>query len=69
MRSHGWESAEVISSAYHLPRVGLILSRLPMKWRVHAAPALGPASSWTTAYQNAFETLKTVYYLVRTRQM
>ncbi len=68
MRSHGWESAEVISSAYHLPRAGLILSRLPMKWRVHAAPAQGPTSSWRAAYQNALETLKTVYYLVWTRQ-
>ncbi len=27
MRSHGWESAEVISSPSHLPRAGLILSR------------------------------------------
>ena len=68
MRRHGWESAEVISSAYHLPRAGLILSRLPMKWRVHAAPALGIASRGTTVYQNALETLKTVYYLVWTRQ-
>ena len=68
MRSHGWASAEVISSAYHLPRAGLILSRLPMKWRVHAAPALGLASGGTTAYQNAIEILKTVYYLVWTRQ-
>ena len=45
MRSHGWESAEVISSPSHLPRAGLILSRLPMKWRVDAAPALGPAGA------------------------
>ena len=42
MRSHGWESAEVVSSASHLPRAGLILSRLPLKWRAHAAPALEP---------------------------
>ena len=42
MRSHGWQSAEVISSPSHLPRAGLILSRLPMEWRMHAAPALEP---------------------------
>ena len=68
MRSHGWESAEVISSAYHLPRAGLILSRLPMKWRVHPAPALGLASGGTMAYRNALEILRTVYYLAWTRQ-
>jgi uncharacterized SAM-binding protein YcdF (DUF218 family) len=69
MRSHGWESAEVISSPSHLPRAGLILSRLPMEWRVHAAPALGPAGADASAYQTAVEMLKTVYYLVWTRQM
>ena len=42
MRSHGWESAEVISSASHLPRAGLDPNRLPLKWRTHAAPALEP---------------------------
>jgi uncharacterized SAM-binding protein YcdF (DUF218 family) len=67
MRSHGWESAEVISSPSHLPRAGLILSRLPMKWRVHAAPALGPVGSGTAAEQTAVEILKTVHYLVWSR--
>ena len=69
MRSHGWESAEVISSPSHLPRAGLILSRLPMKWRVDAAPALGPAGAGATVEQTAIEILKTVHYLVWSRQM
>ncbi|MFZ0340077.1 MAG: YdcF family protein [Terracidiphilus sp.] len=69
MRSHGWESAEVISSPSHLPRAGLILSRLPMKWRVDAAPALGPAGAGGTVEQTAIEILKTVHYLVWSRQM
>ena len=69
MRRHGWESAEVISSPSHLPRAGLILSRLPMKWRVHAAPALGQAESGATEEQTALEILKTVHYLVWSRQM
>jgi uncharacterized SAM-binding protein YcdF (DUF218 family) len=69
MYRHGWESAEVISSPSHLPRVGLILSRLPMKWRVHAAPALGPVGSGVEAEQTAVEILKTVHYLVWSRQM
>ncbi len=42
MKDHGWHSAEVVSSAFHLPRAGLIFSRLPMEWRTHAAPLLRP---------------------------
>jgi uncharacterized SAM-binding protein YcdF (DUF218 family) len=68
MRGRGWASAEVISSPSHLPRAGLILSRLPMKWRVHAAPALGPAGAWTEEERTAVEILKTVHYLVWSRQ-
>ena len=69
MRNHGWESAEVVSSASHLPRAGLILSRLPLKWRVHAAPALGPEGVGTAAAATMVEILKTVHYLVWSRQM
>ena len=68
MRSHGWESAEVISSPSHLPRAGLILSRLPIEWRVHAAPALGPEGTAAKAERAAVEILKTVHYLVWSRQ-
>lgn len=69
MRNHGWESAEVISSASHLPRVGLILSRLPLKWRTHAAPALEPVGPWAEGASTAVEMLKTVRYLVWARHM
>jgi uncharacterized SAM-binding protein YcdF (DUF218 family) len=69
MQSHEWESAEVVSSASHLPRTGLILSRLPLKWRVHAAPALEPEGQWTQGATTAIEILKTVRYLVWARQM
>jgi uncharacterized SAM-binding protein YcdF (DUF218 family) len=68
MRSHGWESAEVVSSASHLPRAGLILSRLPLKWRVHAAPALEPDGAWATVTVEMVEILKTAHYLVWSRQ-
>jgi len=68
MRSHGWESAEVISGSSHLPRTRLILSRLPMKWRVHAAPALGRPGADASAFQTTVEILKTVYYLIWSRQ-
>ena len=44
MKAHGWRSAEVVSSAIHLPRAGIIFNRLPMEWRSHAAPPLEPVS-------------------------
>jgi len=68
MKAHGWSSAEVISSAAHLPRAGLILSRLPLQWRTHAAPTLQPESDASRAASVAKETLKTVRYLVYARQ-
>ena len=67
MKNHGWRSAEVVSSASHLARAGLIFSRLPLEWRTHAAPPLSPESA---AYQTAIasvETLKTVRYLIWAR--
>ncbi len=68
MKAHGWRSAEVVSEAGHLRRAGLILSRLPLEWRTHAAPPLEPESGpYRTAFA-ALETLKTMRYLVWTRQ-
>jgi uncharacterized SAM-binding protein YcdF (DUF218 family) len=66
MQNHGWHSAEVVSNAFHLPRAGLILSRLPLEWRTHEAPSIPP---WSPAYQAAVatvETMKTARYLVWT---
>jgi hypothetical protein len=50
MKAHGWRSAEVVASAaYHLPRAGLIFSRLPLLHEFRAsgvehapAPPLSP---------------------------
>ena len=67
MKAHGWRSAEVVSSASHLPRAGIIFSELPLEWRTHAAPPLEPehmAYPWVTA---SVETVKTVRYLIWTR--
>jgi len=61
MQAHGWKSAEVVSSASHLPRAGLIFSRLPVEWRTHAAPAL-TAEPGAEA-ESLLETMKTVRYL------
>jgi uncharacterized SAM-binding protein YcdF (DUF218 family) len=69
MKAHGWGSVEVVSSAAHLGRAGLILSRLPVEWRTHAAPAAGPESGMERGAAAVAETLKTVRYLVWSRQM
>jgi uncharacterized SAM-binding protein YcdF (DUF218 family) len=68
MKAHGWRSAEVVSSASHLPRAGVIFSGFPLEWRMHAAPPLGRETAVYSSAATAFETLKTVRYLVWTRQ-
>ncbi len=67
LQAHGWHSAEVVSSASHLPRVALIFSRLPMEWRTHAAAPMAPESPAEHAAATGLETLKTVYYLLYSR--
>lgn len=70
MKSHGWQSAEVVSSPSHLPRAGMIFDRLPIEWRVHAAPSLRPRpGSGFQLFANSLETLKTVRYLIWARYM
>ncbi|MBS1803716.1 MAG: YdcF family protein [Acidobacteria bacterium] len=62
MSNHGWRSAEVVSTGYHLPRAGMIFSHTPLEWRMHPASALqGSAGSQGTP---VLETLKTMRYLV-----
>jgi uncharacterized SAM-binding protein YcdF (DUF218 family) len=68
MRSHGWQSAEVVTSRSHAPRAAMIFGRLPLKWRMQAAPPLEPESGWTSLELTAAEILKTVHYLVLSRQ-
>jgi uncharacterized SAM-binding protein YcdF (DUF218 family) len=63
MKSHGWRSAEVVSSAPHLPRAGIIFSHLSLDWRTHAASSLQPEGSAYSAAISALETLKTMRYL------
>ncbi len=67
MKAHGWGSAEIISSAYHLPRAGLIFSRTPIEWRTHAAPPMEPDSFGLSTTISTVETIKTVRYLLYTR--
>jgi uncharacterized SAM-binding protein YcdF (DUF218 family) len=67
MKARGWGSAEVVSSPWHLGRAGLILSRLPIAWRTHGAPALEPESETLQNAVGMEETLKTVRYLLWAR--
>ena len=66
LKAHGWRSVEVISSASHLPRAGIIFSRLPVEFRTHAAPEnLTP--NYYSGAAAIVETLKTARYLVWSR--
>ena len=37
MQTHGWQSAEVVSSPSHLPRASLIFSHFPIRYRTRAS--------------------------------
>jgi uncharacterized SAM-binding protein YcdF (DUF218 family) len=63
MQAHGWHSAEIISSAYHLPRAGMIFSHTSLDWRMHAAPPLQPNGAGSGT-DSALEFFKTMRYLV-----
>jgi uncharacterized SAM-binding protein YcdF (DUF218 family) len=70
MRKNRWHSAEVVSTASHLPRSGLIFSRTPIEWRTHAAPQfMGGSPRPLGILSSTMETLKTVRYLLWARQM
>ena len=64
MKAHGWRSAEVISNTSHLPRAGIIFSRQPIDWRMHAAPSLEPEITSPVRAVIGLEVLKTLRYLV-----
>ena len=63
MKSHGWQSAEVVSNAYHLPRAAMIFSHTSLEWRMHSAPTLEAGDSGSTGVA-VLETLKTIRYLL-----
>ena len=67
MKAHGWGSAEVVSSASHLPRAALIFSRLPLEWRMQAAPSLSAETDAHGSGASFVETLKTLRYLTWAR--
>lgn len=59
MLAHGWKTAEVISSASHLPRSGLILAHYSFGWRTHAARWPGEYPWWRVAAAYEFEAMAT----------
>ena len=63
MKAHGWRSAEVVSSAAHLPRASILFNRMPIQWRLDAAPPLAPETAMGQGAETLLETLKTVHYL------
>jgi uncharacterized SAM-binding protein YcdF (DUF218 family) len=67
MKMHNWSSAEIVSSESHLPRAAMIFSRLPLEWRMHAAPSLSPEADAHGSIASFVETLKTLRYLTWAR--
>ena len=63
MKNHGWRSAEIISSDYHLPRASLIFSHTGLEWRMRAAPPLQPGESGSNGL-SPMEVFKTIRFLV-----
>lgn len=67
MKAHGWNSAEIVTTPGHLPRAGIIFSRMPIEWRMHAAPLLEQVSAPARVWGTSEELLKTVRYLLYAR--
>ena len=74
LKTHGWHSAEVVSSPAHLPRAAMIFAHLAsaypgqdsLEWRTHATQEnLAPGDTGSAAA--VVETLKTARYLAWAR--
>jgi uncharacterized SAM-binding protein YcdF (DUF218 family) len=72
LQSHGWHSAEIVSSAAHLPRAALIFSHLTeseagsFAWRVHAVP-INLTPDYYSSAADLVEIVKTARYLLWSR--
>jgi uncharacterized SAM-binding protein YcdF (DUF218 family) len=66
LRDHGWRSVEVVTSPAHVPRAALIFSRLPLEWRLHAAPDNATPGEYSHAAR-WIEVIKTARYLTWAR--
>jgi uncharacterized SAM-binding protein YcdF (DUF218 family) len=61
MKAHGWHSAEIVSSGYHLSRAAMIFSHTSLDWRMRAAPPLQAGEAKSNSIS---EILKTMRYLL-----
>jgi len=59
METHGWHSAEVVSSDSHLRRASLIFAHFPIDWRMHAAPWPPEYGVFTRAGHEWYEAVDT----------
>jgi len=72
LENHGWHSAEIVSSAAHLPRAAMIFSHLPagklgnFAWRVHPVP-VNLVPDYHSSTIDLAEILKTARYLIWAR--
>ena len=66
LKSHGWHSAEVVTSPFHVPRAAMIFSHLSIEWRLHTAPDNLTPGSYSHMADLA-EILKTARYLIWAR--
>jgi len=72
LESHGWHSAEIVSSAAHLPRAAMIFSHLSgeklgnFAWRVHPVP-VNLVPDYHSSATDLAEILKTARYLIWAR--
>ena len=64
MKQHGWNSAEVVTSAPHVARAGIIFSRAPIAWRMRSAPSLARTSAASAWADSVDEDLHMAYYLL-----
>jgi hypothetical protein len=64
MKQHGWQTAEVVTSASHLPRAEIIFNKTPIGWRGHSAPSLSDSSGDPSWGSSMVEDLHTDYYLL-----
>jgi uncharacterized SAM-binding protein YcdF (DUF218 family) len=63
MQAHGWKSAEVVTSNFHVTRAAMIFRHTSLAWRMHGASSMrsGEGGSGT---DSLLEILKTMRYLL-----
>lgn len=63
MQAHGWKSAEVVTSGFHVTRAAMIFRHTSLDWRIRAAAPLQPGESGS-GLDSLLEIVKTMRYLL-----